>query len=94
MLIVSGWLRIARGRRDHFLAVSRDAMVAARTAPGCLGFVVAADPLESDLVNVYERWDSETELMAFRADGPSADMAGLIVGGSVRRYEIASEGPA
>lgn len=94
MLIVAGSLRIAQGKRDHFLAISHAAIVAARKAPGCGAFVVAADTIEADLVNVYERWDGEAELMAFRADGPSADLAGLIVGVSVRRYEIATEGPA
>jgi hypothetical protein len=35
------------GRRDAFLAASM-AVTAARRSPGCLEFVVAADPIEPD----------------------------------------------
>jgi len=34
-------------------------------------FVVSADPLEPDRVNVYEQWESDAELEAFRGEGPS-----------------------
>jgi hypothetical protein len=38
---------------------SLESVAQARRAAGCLDFVVAADPLEPDRVNVYGRWDSE-----------------------------------
>ncbi len=94
MIIVSGRMQAAPGQRESLLALSREAMIAARATRGCTAFVVAADPIEADRVNVYEEWESEDALLAFRADGPSADLRGLIVGAEVRRHRIAESGPA
>lgn len=52
MIIVSGKLYIASGQREAFLKSSYKAMVQARLAPGSQDFVVAADPIEPDRVNV------------------------------------------
>src|SRR5207247_1713674 len=58
--------------REAFLASSRGAVIEARRAAGCRDFVVAADPIDPDRVNVYEEWDSDTQLEAFRGAGPGA----------------------
>lgn len=94
MLIVSGALQIVPDRRDAFVAASRTVVAAARDAPGCLDFVIAADPLDPDRVNVFERWASEAELLAFRGDGPSGDDMSDVIAGDVARYEISAVGPA
>lgn len=94
MMIVSGKVYLRSGTREEFLATSRGAIIAARGAPGCRDFVVAADPLEADRVNVYEEWDSEADLLAFRGDGPGQSLTSVIVDASVYRHEIASSGPA
>jgi quinol monooxygenase YgiN len=94
MIIVSGRIDIVSGQRDAFLAVSRQSMIDARHAPGCRDFVVAADPIEPDRVNVYEEWDSADQLEAFRGAGPGADLGKLIERANVRRHTIASSGAA
>ena len=94
MIIVSGWLRLQAGTRDAFVQSSMEAMALARQRAGCRAFVVAADPLESDLVNVYECWETEAELLAFRQDGPDSNMLAMIVDANVERHQIASSGPA
>jgi quinol monooxygenase YgiN len=94
MIIVSGRLYLTPGRRDAFLAASREAVVAARQAPGCRDFVVAADPIELDRVNVYEDWDSDPQLEAFRGTGPTPELSGVIAHAEVRRHRIHSSGPA
>jgi hypothetical protein len=82
------------GRRDAFVATSRDAVVEARRAPGCLDFVVAADPVEPNRVNVYEQWETEAELEAFRGEGPDSDLGSDIVSADVSRHQVSSSGPA
>jgi quinol monooxygenase YgiN len=94
MIIVSGRIYVAAGQRDDFLASSYQAVIAARRAPGCRDFVVAADPVEADRVNVYEEWDSATELEAFRGDGPGEDLTTVIVGADVSRHVVSASGPA
>ena len=94
MIIISGTITLRPGQRDAFLQVSAEAMRAARKAPGCAAFVVAADPIEADIANVYEEWDAEGSLLKFRGEGPSGDMRGMILGARVRRHEVARSGPA
>jgi heme-degrading monooxygenase HmoA len=57
---------------------------AARQAPGCIDFVVAADPLDGDRVNVFEEWESAAHLQAFRGEGPEDDLASLIARAEVQ----------
>lgn len=78
MIVVSGRIYVIAGTRDEFLARSRGAMEAARRAAGCRDFVVAADPIETDRVNVFEEWESESALHAFRGEGPGDDLSSLI----------------
>ena len=94
MIIVSGRIYVRRGRRDAFLAASMEAVMAARRSSGCLDFVVAADPIEPDRVNVYEQWESEAQLEAFRGEGPGPDLTSDIVSADVSRHQISSSGPA
>jgi quinol monooxygenase YgiN len=94
MIIVSGRIYVAPGLREGFLGASREAVVAARRAPGCRDFVVAADPVEADRVNVYEEWDSAFELEAFRGAGPGPQLVAAIVRAQVTRHRVASSGPA
>jgi quinol monooxygenase YgiN len=93
VIIVSGFIHVRPGQRDAFLASSRGAIVQARATAGCLDFVVAADPIEPDRVNVYEEWESEGALLAFRGAGPGSELTSAIVRAAVRRHRIASSGP-
>jgi len=92
VIIVSGHIRVAPEDVDAFVDASREAMRAARAAPGCSAFVVAADPLEPGRVNVYEEWESGEAVEAFRGDGPGEDLSAMIVEARVARHEIASSG--
>ena len=94
MIIVSGKLYLRPGTMKDFLATSTQAISQARSAPGCRDFVVSADPLEPDRVNVYEEWESEQDLLKFRGDGPDDDMWSSVTSASVFRHEISSTGPA
>ena len=94
MIIVSGRIYVRPGARENFLTRSAAAMVQARRTNSCLDFVVSADPVESDRVNVYEEWESEEALLRFRGDGPGEDLSSSIVRAKVARHVVASTGPA
>jgi quinol monooxygenase YgiN len=64
MVIVQGTFRVAPGDRDTFLAQSVANMVASRAERGCIEYVMAADPVESDRVVLSERWASGEDLDA------------------------------
>ena len=57
---------------------------------GCRNFVVAADPIEPDRVNVYEEWESEEALVTFRRDGQGDDVSSSIVRADVARHVVTS----
>ena len=88
MIIVAGKIYTLPGTRDQFLELSRPSMEAARSADGCDDFVVAADPLEENRVNVYEAWQSQSLLDAFRGSGPDADIGSLISRAAVKEYVV------
>ena len=83
----------APGTRQAFLMSSLAAIVQARSTRGCRDFVVAADPIEPDRVNVYEAWESEEALVTFRGAGPEQTCRS-IVRADVSRHVVLSSGPA
>jgi quinol monooxygenase YgiN len=93
MIIVSGKIYVCPGAGHEFLASSLEAVVQARRSPDRRDFVVEADPLEPDRVNVYEEWESEEALLTFRGDGPGEDLSSKIVRADVARHVVASSGP-
>lgn len=91
MIIVSGRIYVVPGSREMFLEKSMDAIRSARATPGCPDFVVAADPLEPDRVDVYEEWHSESELHAFRGPGPGSGITSLIESAHVAEYRVSPD---
>lgn len=88
MMIVAGRIYLQPGARERFLISSVEAMRQARGTSGCRDFVVAADPLEEDRVNVYEQWDSRQALNSFRGAGPDDDLSTMIVRAEVSEFEV------
>jgi quinol monooxygenase YgiN len=93
VIIVAGWLRVDPAERARYLTVVSPATELARSAPGCLDFTQAADPLEPDRINIYERWASDEQLEAFRALPGGAEVPDVL-GADVHRYRISSVEPA
>jgi quinol monooxygenase YgiN len=68
-IIVSGTLHVALARRAAHLEARVPIVEHARQAPGCLDFSLSADLLDPGRVNVYERWRSREDLLAYRGGG-------------------------
>jgi quinol monooxygenase YgiN len=94
VIIVAGTLQVDPADRAGYLdAVSR-ATALARSAPGCLDFAQSADALESGRINIFERWESDADLEAFRNLPDDGQPTPPILGADVHRYQISSIGPA
>jgi quinol monooxygenase YgiN len=92
MLIVAGTGYVDPDHREALLDSLAPALRQARTAAGCLDYVVAADPIEPDRVNIYERWESEAHLSAHLAgiaQAPMPDVRGV----EVVRYDVSGSRP-
>lgn len=90
MVIVSGWLRVRPDERAAYLDSCREAVLAARAAPGSIDFHLSADPIEDDRINIFEQWESIAALEAFRGNGTSDEQAAAIVAAHVEQHEIGS----
>jgi quinol monooxygenase YgiN len=90
MLIVAGSLTVDAAQRAAFLAANAEVVGQARRATGCLDFVQAADPIDPTRVNVFERWDSEDHLLAFRGEGQPSSESPPIRSADVKRYVISA----
>lgn len=88
MILIAGHLKIREGEREAFLADSQAPMRQARETPGCLDFVVAADPLDVNRVNIFERWATREALDAFRGSGPDGPILDLIESANVREHDV------
>jgi quinol monooxygenase YgiN len=93
VIIIAGSLYCRPEARDSYLAAVADVAGLAREATGCLDFVQAADPIDPGRINVYERWESDADVEAFRTSGDPAARAvepPALTGADVRKYRIAS----
>jgi quinol monooxygenase YgiN len=66
-VIVAGWCTVDPNKRDEAVEHFKDMVLRARRAPGCLDFAMTADPVDSNRVNLFELWQSEEALNAWRA---------------------------
>jgi quinol monooxygenase YgiN len=90
--IIAGWLDYGSNRDavlGHFAEVARQS----REEPGCLDYVVCADPDEVGRIVVLERWISEQDLVDHFKTPHIADFREAIApysrsGRSLRRYFI------
>ena len=64
MIVVQGVFRTAAEDRERFLAESLETQRVSRGEPGCLEYVIAADPLDPERVVLSERWSSRADLDA------------------------------
>ena len=92
MLIIAGHLEVEAHARDAYVANCVEVVEAARASAGCLDFSITADSTHSGRLRIFERWDSEEALLAFRGSGPSDDQEASIIGADVKRYGVSSVG--
>jgi quinol monooxygenase YgiN len=91
MVIVAGHLLVDPASRDAYLDTCRPVVEAARAAPGCLDFALSADLVDPARINVFERWDSQEAVEAFRGAGVSDEQGTMIRSASVAEYGAVEE---
>ncbi|MBV8349974.1 MAG: antibiotic biosynthesis monooxygenase [Mycolicibacterium sp.] len=90
MVIVAGRLLVAPDERQTYLASCVDVVKQARSATGCLDFTISTDLVDPARINIFERWESQAAVEAFRGSGPSDEQGAAIVSASVAEYDVAS----
>jgi quinol monooxygenase YgiN len=94
-IIVSGTLHVDPQLREAYLRARVPILEHARQAPGCMDFALSADLIDPGRINVYERWRSHEDLLAYRAgDGPELDDTIALTAADVELHHVsASEAP-
>ena len=88
MVIVAGHITVVPAQRDSYLAGCVSVVEQARDATGCLDFAISADLVDPGRINVFERWDSQAAVDAFRGSGPSHDQGEAMLAASVAEYDV------
>ncbi len=89
MVIVAGHLVVDQQQRPSYLVGCVSVVEQARLAPGCLDFAITADLVDPGRINIYERWESQASVEAFRGSGPSEEQAADMLFASVAEYDVA-----
>jgi quinol monooxygenase YgiN len=91
MVIVAGYLLVEPSERDSYLVGCKAVVERARSTRGCLDFTISADLLDPSRIDVFERWESQAAVDAFRGSGPSDEQRGSIVSASISEYHVRDE---
>jgi quinol monooxygenase YgiN len=93
MVIVAGHITVDPEQRESYLAGCMRVVEKARRAAGCLEFAITADLLDPGRVNLFERWESQAAVEAFRGSGPGNKRGAAMLSASVAEYDIADARP-
>ena len=91
MLIVAGYLRVRPDERGPWVDAHHDIVQIPRRAPGCIALSFSADPIDQSRVNMFELWQSEQALEAWRAAAAPPPKPEILAA-TVRKYQISSFG--
>jgi quinol monooxygenase YgiN len=88
MVIVAGHLTVKAAERQGYLQGCEAVVRQARAADGCLDFAISADLLDPQRVNIFERWQSQAAVEAFRGSGPSDEQSAQMLSAAMAEYDI------
>ncbi len=89
MVIVAGHITVDPAQRESYLAGCVSIVEQGRRATGCLDFAITADLVDSGRIDIFERWESQAAVEAFRGGGPSDEQGAAMLAASVAEYDVA-----
>jgi quinol monooxygenase YgiN len=93
MIIVAGHITVEPQHLESYLAGSVRVVEKARGAAGCLDFAMTADLIDPGRLNLFERWESQAAVKAFRRSAPRNKQGAAMLSASVAEYDIADARP-
>jgi quinol monooxygenase YgiN len=93
MIIVAGHVMVDPEQRESYLEGSVRIVEKARQSEGCLDFAMTADLVDPGRLNLFERWESQAALKAFRRRAPRHKQRAPMLSVSVAEYDVVDERP-
>jgi quinol monooxygenase YgiN len=93
MIIVAGHINVEPEQRESYLAGCVTVVEQARETAGCLDFAITADLIDPGRIDIFERWESQAAVEAFRGSGPSDEQGAAMLVVSVAEYDVADGRP-
>jgi quinol monooxygenase YgiN len=93
MVILAGHITVESQERESYLAGCVSIVEQARQAVGCLDVAISADLVDPGRVNIFERWESQSAVDAFRRSGPDDEQRPAMLTVSVEEYDVAGVRP-
>ena len=90
MVIVAGHLIVDPTGRESYLAGCVTVVEQARRSPGCLDYALTADLVDPARIDIFERWESQAAVDAFRGNGTGDDQNSMIISASVAEFDVAA----
>ena len=88
MVIVAGHITLEPQQRGAYLVDCVPVVEQARRTVGCLDFAICADLMDPGRINIFERWESQAAVEAFRSSGPDAEQSQAMLTASVEEYDV------
>jgi quinol monooxygenase YgiN len=88
MMIVAGHIVVKPEQRECYLVGCEGVVEQARSAPGCLDFAITADLVDPGRIDIFERWETQAAVEAFRGSGPSDEQSAAMLSASVAEYDV------
>ncbi|MFH8570424.1 putative quinol monooxygenase [Streptomyces sp. NPDC017993] len=92
-VIVAGKVYVEPGERDRYVEGFRDLVEQCRRQPGCLDLSISPDSFEAGRINIFEYWESQETLDAWRAIAPRPSVSAEIKDQQVLKHEVSRSGP-
>ena len=89
MVIVAGHIIVDREQRKSYLAGCTGVVEQARSSPGCLDFAITANLVDPGRIDIFERWETQAAVEAFRGSGSSEEQSAVMLSASVAEYDVA-----
>jgi len=89
MVIVAGYIVVNPEEREAYLEGCKHVVEQARRVPGCLDYSLAADLIDPGRIDIFERWETQAAVEAFRGEGPSDEQSATMLSASVAEYDVA-----
>lgn len=79
--------------RESYLAGCVSIVEQARRAVGCVDVAISADLVDPGRVNIFERWESQSAVDAFRSSGPDDEQRPAMLTVYVEEHDVAGVWP-